>query len=189
MAAGAAVLFTLVMVLLAGVFARSRPLARIAPRAWLTWGGLVLPGVTLTLLLVGALATGERLLADPLDRDAVAVRAVARQWEWRFGALEGPLAPGRLVIPAGRTVHVHVGSEDVVHSFWVPRLAGKIDAIPGHVNVVRLVAPAPGVYHGACAEFCGVGHAAMPFTVEAVADGAAGGDPADGDPAGGEAGR
>ena len=61
--------------------------------------------------------------------------------------MEGPLAPGRLVIPAGRTVHVHVTSEDVIHSFWVPRLAGKIDAIPGHVNVIRLVAPAPGVYH------------------------------------------
>jgi cytochrome c oxidase subunit 2 len=177
MAVGAAVMFGLVMALLAGVFARSRMLARIPERSWLAWGGLVLPGVTLPLLLVGALATGERLLADPQDRDVVQVRAVGRQWEWRFGALDGPLAPGRLIIPAGRTVHLHVTSEDVIHSFWVPRLAGKIDAIPGHVNVIRLVAPASGVYHGACAEFCGVGHAAMPFTVEVVADIPASGDP------------
>lgn len=176
MVAGAAAIFMLVMVLLAAAFARPGLLERIPARAFLVWGGLVLPGVVLPLLLVFALATGERLLADPMDRDAIAVRAVGRQWEWRFGDADGPLRPGPLVIPAGRVVHVHVSSEDVIHSFWIPRLAGKIDAIPGHVNVIRLIAPTPGLYHGACAEFCGAGHAAMPFAIEAVAP--SGTDPA-----------
>ena len=58
-------------------------------------------------------------------------------------------------------------SEDVIHAFWIPRLGGKIDAVPGHVTHIRLRADAPGVYGGICAEFCGTDHAAMFFRVEA----------------------
>lgn len=168
MLAGAAVILAFVLVLLAVVFLSPDRLRGVPGRVWIVGLGLAFPLVTLTALVTYALLTGERLIADPAERDVVTVRAVARQWEWRFGPPDGPLTAGRLVIPAGRPVHVAVTSEDVIHSFWVPRLAGKMDAIPGHVNVIRIVAPAPGVYHGACAEFCGLGHAAMPFVVEAV---------------------
>jgi cytochrome c oxidase subunit 2 len=64
-------------------------------------------------------------------------------------------------------VDVHIRSEDVIHSFWVPRLAGKMDAIPGHVNVLRIQVDQPGVYRGVCAEFCGLEHATMSFEVRA----------------------
>jgi cytochrome c oxidase subunit 2 len=60
-----------------------------------------------------------------------------------------------------------VTSGDVIHSFWIPRLGGKIDAIPGHINTIRLMAERPGQYGGVCAEFCGEGHSAMRFSVEA----------------------
>ena len=60
-----------------------------------------------------------------------------------------------------------VTSRDVIHSFWIPRLAGKIDAIPGHANVLRIQADAPGRFEGLCAEFCGVGHPGMRFQVVA----------------------
>lgn len=170
MLAGAAVVLTLVLVLAALTFTRRRPLARIGPRGWLVGGGLVFPAVVLTALGGYALVLGEALLAKPVPGGSVAVRAVGRQWEWRFGPPDGPLQPGPLRIPAGRPVDVHVTSEDVIHSFWVPRLAGKIDAIPGHVNVVRILAPEPGTYAGVCAEYCGVGHAAMPFVVEAIGE-------------------
>ncbi|MCK7493505.1 MAG: hypothetical protein MZW92_20765 [Comamonadaceae bacterium] len=73
-----------------------------------------------------------------------------------------------LRMPAGRAVDIHTESRDVIHSFWVPRLGGKLDAIPGHVRVVRLQADAPGVDRGVCAEFCGVGHADMAMTVVAM---------------------
>jgi len=72
-----------------------------------------------------------------------------------------------LHIPAGQPVDVLVTSSDVIHSFWSPRLAGKIDAVPGHENVVRLTADRPGTYRGVCAEFCGVGHTDMHFSVVA----------------------
>jgi cytochrome c oxidase subunit II len=167
MLAGAGVILVLVLALLGLTFLRRRPLARIPGRSWLIWGGLVLPGVTLTALLGSALVAGERLLPHPAP-DVVEVRAVARMWAWEFGPPGGDLEPGRLVIPAGRPVDVHITSVDVIHSFWVPRLAGKMDAIPGYTNVLRIVAPVPGVYHGVCAEYCGIGHDAMPFVVEAV---------------------
>jgi len=72
-----------------------------------------------------------------------------------------------LHIPANTPVDIYVTSSDVIHSFWVPRLAGKIDAIPGHTSVLRLEADEPGDYRGQCAEFCGRGHAHMQFRVSA----------------------
>jgi hypothetical protein len=63
---------------------------------------------------------------------------------------------------------VHVGSVDVIHSFWVPRLGGKLDAIPGRTGIVRLQADQAGTFRGQCAEFCGLGHAHMVMTVIAM---------------------
>ena len=64
-----------------------------------------------------------------------------------------------------------VTSRDVIHAFWIPRLAGKIDVIPGHVNVLRIQADAPGRYEGLCTEFCGLGHAGMRFDVVVASGG------------------
>ena len=72
-----------------------------------------------------------------------------------------------LHIPAGRPVLLELTSEDVIHSFWVPKLVGKMDMIPGRVNTLRLQADRPGVYGGQCAEFCGGAHALMGFIVVA----------------------
>ncbi|RYI35109.1 MAG: cytochrome c oxidase subunit II [Acetobacteraceae bacterium] len=137
-------------------------------RAWL-WGlGLGFPLVTLAALTIYGLVIGERLL--PRDApDLVTVQAEARQWAWSFGYTDAPgmVTEGVLHIPAGRPVDVRITSRDVVHSFWVPRLAGKLDAIPGHVNVLRIEATAPGTYAGQSAEFSGPGFREHVFTVEA----------------------
>lgn len=137
---------------------------------WTRWMGL---GFTLTILVlvVGAgIRTGERMQPHP-SADVVRVEAIARQWEWRFhqpGA-DGELIEtrARLYIPAGRPVDVVIRSEDVIHAFWVPQLAGKMDAVPGRENVLRLQADAPGIYQGRSAEFSGVGFAGMVFEVVA----------------------
>jgi cytochrome c oxidase subunit II len=71
--------------------------------------------------------------------------------------------PGAL--PAGIPVDIVVTSLDVIHSFWVPRLAGKIDAVPGHVNRLRIQADQPGRYEGLCNQCCGLGHVGMRFVV------------------------
>ena len=67
--------------------------------------------------------------------------------------------------PRAFQIDVVVTSRDVIHAFWIPRLAGKIDAVPGHANVLRIQADVPGRYQGLCNEFCGNGHSGMRFDV------------------------
>jgi cytochrome c oxidase subunit 2 len=71
-------------------------------------------------------------------------------------------------VPAGRPVVVRLASRDVIHSFWVPSLAGKIDVIPGRITRLTLEADRPGRFRGQCAEFCGMGHAHMALEVIAM---------------------
>ena len=90
------------------------------------------------------------------------VDVTARQWAWSLHYPgSGVRLQNELRMPVGQPVDIHVGSDDVIHSFWVPRLGGKIDAIPGRINVVRLQADQPGTFRGQCAEFCGLHHAHM----------------------------
>ncbi|MDB5660116.1 MAG: cytochrome c oxidase subunit 2 [Cypionkella sp.] len=137
-------------------------------RVWV-WGfGLGFPLATLAALTGYGLVIGERLLPRTAS-DLVTVQAEARQWAWtfRYAGAGVPATEGVLHIPAGRPVDVEITSTDVIHSFWVPRLAGKLDAIPGHVNVLRIEAARPGIYSGQGAEFSGRGYREDVFTVEA----------------------
>nr|WP_244978018.1 cytochrome c oxidase subunit II [Aureimonas jatrophae] len=142
--------------------------ARIPQRVWLVWGGLVFTGSVLAALLVFALATGERLLPHR-GEDVLAIEARPEQWRWHFRYPDGRETEDVLHLPAGRPIDIRVVGGDVIHSFWVPRLAGKIDAIPGHVNTIRILADRPGTFGGVCSEFCGVGHTDMRFTAMAHA--------------------
>lgn len=150
------------------VFRRpARPLALGATRI-IVWGGVVIPLAVLMLLLTYGVRTGYSML--PLGGDPLTVRVTAHQWWWRF---EYPSPDGGVVftanelhLPAGRPVDVYLQSADVIHSFWVPALGGKLDAVPGHTNVLRLRATAAGVFRGQCAEFCGAQHARMAFDVQ-----------------------
>lgn len=130
------------------------------------WGGLVIPLVLLASLVAAAFALGERGIAAAREPAALRIEAVARQWVWQFRYPGGQVTTNLLHLPAGRDVDIVLTSEDVIHSFWVPRLAGKLDAIPGHSNILRLHADRAGTYGGVCAEYCGIGHAPMRFDVK-----------------------
>lgn len=165
----ATALFILMMALLAIIWLRPGWGRNVQPGKWIIYGGLAMPGVLLTALVAYALYTGERLLPHPIEDAPPRVVAHGVMWQWQFSYPDmddaGPTPV--LHIPAGEPVDIHVTSGDVIHSFWVPRLAGKIDAIPGHENIVRIQADRPGSYQGVCAEFCGTGHTRMLFQVEA----------------------
>lgn len=163
---GAAVLFTLVMALLALVMFRQGWGKRISPRAWIISGGLVLPALVLPPLVGYSLLQGERILPRP-GAEVPRIKVEAFRWGWRFRYPDhgGGETQDVLHLPAGEPVDMLITGRDVIHSFWVPQLAGKLDAIPGHVNVLRIVADAPGRLQGQCAEFCGTGHADMRFEV------------------------
>lgn len=100
--------------------------------------------------------------------DAFTVRAEGNQWWFGFNYPEGFTTANELRIPVGKPVRLEIVSRDVIHSFWVPKLAGKIDMIPNRTNVMWLQADEPGLYMGQCAEFCGDSHAKMRFRVLAM---------------------
>jgi cytochrome c oxidase subunit II len=139
-------------------------------RYWLVGGGLLLPSVAVVALLIFGTPAGRHQWPWPGESPAVVVDVTARQWSWRVSYPgHAFVLHNEVRIPAGLPVHVRTTSEDVIHSFWVPRLGGKLDAIPGRTLVLRLQADEPGRYLGVCAEFCGSGHAHMPFVVIAMA--------------------
>lgn len=140
---------------------------------WVIGGGLILPIASITVLLAFGIPIGHRMLPLPLaEGEPLRIDVTARQWWWDVSYPDsGIRLRDELHIPAGMPVDLHLTSEDVIHAFWVPRLGGKLDMLPGRTNVLRLQADEPGLYHGQCAEFCGTDHAHMKFTVRAHAPG------------------
>jgi len=138
---------------------------------WIIGGGLILPFMTIIVLLSFSIPMGYRMLPLPLDGQApLRIDITAHQWRWEiYYSDAGIKTKNELHLPAGVPVDIHVRSADVIHSFWVPRLAGKIDVIPGRTNILRLEADEPGRFRGQCAEFCGKWHALMVLMVEAHA--------------------
>jgi cytochrome c oxidase subunit II len=103
--------------------------------------------------------------------DALKVDVIGHQWWWEFRYPELALVTANeLHVPLGRTVQLSITSADVIHSFWAPRLGGKRDAIPGHVNRIAFHPDSLGEYSGQCAEFCGASHANMRVRVVVDSD-------------------
>lgn len=120
----------------------------------------VLAGLLVTSSLVGA------RVSAPDEGDPLRVEVFGRLWWWevRYPGTGAVLA-NEIRLPAGRPVEIALVSDNVIHSFWVPGLAGKLDMAPGHPNLLRVTPAELGVYRGQCAEFCGTQHALMAFMV------------------------
>jgi cytochrome c oxidase subunit 2 len=140
-------------------------------RRWLLGGGIALPLVVLAIVFgdtVYTLAAVEALQGQP----AVQIHVIARQWWWQVDyPQQGITTANEIHVPVGIPVRIQLESADVIHSFWVPQLAGKMDLIPTRINNVTLQADQTGVYRGVCAEFCGLQHAHMGFLVVAQSEG------------------
>jgi cytochrome c oxidase subunit 2 len=152
-------------------------------------GWTILPAVVIAVVTVPTISLLWDLASDP-GPDALHVTAEGHQWWWGFRyedpdmetSYGGPITTADvMVIPVGRDVQVSLeskggligGSEEqadyeVIHSFWVPKLAGKQDVVPGRTNSLTLSADVPGTYWGQCAEFCGLQHGWMKFRVVAL---------------------
>lgn len=163
-------LIFLVVMLLTGMALFGTPSQRafLAQRKMIIGGGIAFPVVTLTILLIYSFSSGSfgPLSPKPVFR----VEVTGDLWWWRVRYLdpEGKLVAetaNEIRIPSGQAVELLLKSNDVIHSFWVPNLAGKIDMIPGHINRLQIQASQPGVFRGQCAEYCGAQHAKMAFYV------------------------
>jgi cytochrome c oxidase subunit II len=144
--------------------------ARLGGEKLVKWLGLIIPSGILFLLL----AWGTTLVAglSTIRGDEVRMRVSGNIYWWRVSYLDSAgqevvADANELHIPVGRPVVIDMVSEDVIHSFWVPKLGGKMDMIPGRTNRLKLQADKAGSYGGQCAEFCGGAHSLMGFVVVA----------------------
>jgi cytochrome c oxidase subunit 2 len=131
--------------------------------------GILVPVASVAILFVFANFEVSKATDAPDPRStAMTVDVVGHQWFWEFRYPgHDAVTANELHIPVGTRVNVVATTGDVIHSFWVPELNRKIDTIPGHPNRILLAADRPGRYRGQCAEFCGLQHAHMAFTVVA----------------------
>lgn len=168
---GTAVFVAVTGLLLYIVFARGRrqhdgevDLRPVNGRPWILWGGVIIPLIILLAVLFFNLRS-LTALASPAAAP-LTVEVIGHRWWWEVRYPdEGIVTANEIRIPAGRRVQVNLTSLDVIHSFWVPQLGGKMDLNPGEINSTWLQADERGVYRGICAEFCGLQHARMQFLV------------------------
>lgn len=138
---------------------------------WVLWGGAVMPALVLGAVAVAGMSIMGALPA-PEAAPEVTVEVIGHQWWWELH-YKGPDLRGDVVtanelhLPVGRPVRLLLTSTDVIHSFWVPGLNGKLDLIPGDTNDLRLTAREARRYSGQCAEYCGAQHAKMGLLVVA----------------------
>lgn len=166
-----AVVLMVVAALSVAIFGKPAWRERLARERVIWLAGLALPIVVLSGVLVYGLTATQRLSSPPPEGE-MRIRVTGEMWWWRVAYLDAAGRPvihdaNEIHIPAGRPVTLELYSADVIHSFWVPRLTGKLDMIPGRRNILRIEADKPGVYAGQCAEYCGGPHALMGFLVVA----------------------
>jgi cytochrome c oxidase subunit 2 len=136
-------------------------------------GWTILPAVLLA--FVGGASVLTLLDLDDRPADAQQVTVIGQQWWWEYrydvdsDGTDDIVTANDLVIPAGEPITLSITSRDVIHSFWIPGLNGKRDAVPGRVHPLLIQADEPGIYRGQCTEFCGLSHAYMRMRVVALA--------------------
>ncbi len=165
---GSTLIFAGVMALL--VVALRQRAGKVNTRWWIVGGGLVFPAIVLSILMVyTAVRSAQLTHAPPVD--ALVVSVIGKMWWWevRYRTPDGSdvVLANEIHIPVNQPVVIGLSSSDVIHSFWVPQLGGKMDMVPGRTNQLVLQATAPGVYRGQCAEYCGEQHARMAMHIVA----------------------
>jgi cytochrome c oxidase subunit II len=173
MSGGAIVLWLLVLAITLRAAFRSasessEPQRLQGAKRLIIYGGVVVPSVLLTVLLGYGLALLPRMLASA-PTGSLQVQVEGRQWWWRIRYLPANGEPVELAneirLPVGEPVEFLLESHDVIHSFWIPSLGGKVDMIPGRQTRLSLLPTKTGELRGVCAEFCGDSHAFMAFPV------------------------
>lgn len=169
MTAAAAVIFIGVMWL---VWRTWQHRGTVRTRTWIIGGGLLFPGVVLSALLLWSLVSTKDL-SHTSSQAGMRVAVTARMWWWEVRYTDpvtgrDVVLANEIRIPVGRPVYLGLTTGDVIHSFWVPALAGKVDMVPGRVHGLMLHADRAGVFRGQCAEFCGAQHAKMAMHVVAM---------------------
>ena len=168
---GAIIMVATTALAVAAIYGRAPVRRWLSREAIVTAGGIVFPVVVLSALLAYGLLVLRAGGSTP-DDDALHISVVGEQWWWRVVYDDGAGGTFEMAneirVPTGTPVVLTLTTADVIHSFWVPRLAGKLDMIPGRANTLTFTASEPGISRGQCAEYCGGAHALMAFNVVAM---------------------
>jgi cytochrome c oxidase subunit 2 len=163
-----------------GSFDEHMPIDVGGGQAWVAIGGLAIPLVVLSVFFFVGLELlsdfpihgghGEMVSMNGESRAKPDILIIGHQWWWEVHYLNADpslqvTTANEIHIPAHRAVNIELRSADVMHSFWVPSLHGKVDLVPGHPNFIRIEASEPGDFIGQCGEYCGVQHANMRILV------------------------
>lgn len=170
MVVGAAVVWTIVIgIAVYATRVRPDPHEDAVGHRLILWGGVAFPTVVLAGLLVYGLGMMPTL-REPGEGLRIDVSGEQFWWRVTYRPKDGEpvVSANEIRVPVGERVEFALTSPDVIHSFWIPALGGKVDMIPGRENRLVLKAEKVGVYRGACAEFCGASHALMAFDVIAL---------------------
>ena len=140
--------------------------------SWLLVGGFAIPATILFVIFIMGLDTMAAFPIHDGHATPAGILVTGHQWWWEIEYLsenvgERVTTANEMHVPVGKPVDIDLASGDVIHSFWVPALHGKVDLIPGQLNRIRIEADQPGVYRGQCAEYCGTQHAHMILLVVA----------------------
>jgi cytochrome c oxidase subunit 2 len=165
-----AVLAVVIGFVLLALFA-GRTVRRWVGSRWLVVAaGLVFPAIVVSALFIWSIGITDKVMARSEPGD-LRIRVTGEMWWWRVHYLEGDRilfeTANEIRIPIGQTVAFELGSQDVIHAFWIPQLGGKMDLIPGRTNLLRIQADRAGIYRGQCVEYCGSAHALMAMEVVA----------------------
>lgn len=169
--AGSLILVGVIVLSAVAICGRETLRARLSGERFIKGAGIAFPVVVLSMLLVyGFVILGAGASAPPSDNEIrFAIRG--EQWWWRVTYFDADgnsfESANELHVPVGQPVRLELTTADVIHSFWAPRLAGKLDMIPGRINVLTITATEEGISRGQCAEYCGGAHAFMSFHVVA----------------------
>jgi cytochrome c oxidase subunit 2 len=170
---GTAVFLLVVALLFAAVLRRRRATSATDPdpvggdtgRNWPIFGGIVMPLVIIGIVFGYSIYTLARI-ENPIQKPPIKIEVVGRRWWWEVKYPDqGVTTANEIHLPVGVPVQIQLQSADVIHSFWVPELHGKMDLIPTRINNITVQANDKGIYRGECAEFCGLQHAHMGFMV------------------------
>jgi cytochrome c oxidase subunit 2 len=131
-------------------------------------GWTIIPFLILAYIAIPTLTTIQSATAAPTGPDVIKVKVIGHQWWWEFQYPElGVVTSDELHIPVGQKIDLQIESADVIHSFWVPKLGGKVQAIPNQHNTTWIQADQAGVFQAQCFQLCGISHANMRFIVVA----------------------
>ena len=175
LAFGTAIFLLVTALLFAALLRRRRATSEMAPdssggdvgRNWPIFGGVVLPIIVIGIVFGYSIYTLARI-ENPQENPAIKIEVVGRRWWWEVKYPDqGITTANEIRLPIGVPVQIKLQTADVIHSFWVPELHGKMDLIPTRINYITVQADQAGVYRGQCAEFCGLQHAHMGLMVVA----------------------